>query len=84
MFITPFDRFYYRCLPFGITRSPEVFQSAMLQILEGIKGCVNIVDDILVYGRDRSKPESRLQVAIEILQQGSVTPNASKCRLEVS
>ncbi|KAM7282350.1 uncharacterized protein ISCGN_002500 [Ixodes scapularis] len=83
-FITPFGRFYYRCLPFAIKSAPEGFLSPMSLILEGIKGCVNMVDNILVFGRARLKPESGLQVALERLQQAGVILNASKCRLGVS
>lgn len=68
-FITPFGRFYYCCLPFGIKSAPEVFLSPMSLILEGIKGCVNMVDDNVVFGRDRSKPDSQLQSSRDCSKQ---------------
>lgn len=83
-FITPFGRYCYRRLPFGITSAPEVFQRQMSWILEGLEGCVNMVDDILVFGRDRSEHDSRLQAVLRKLEQAGITLNASKCSFGVS
>ena len=49
-FITPFGRYYFNRLPFGITSAPEYFQRNMSQILEGLDGVVCMMDDILIYG----------------------------------
>nr|XP_037280020.1 uncharacterized protein LOC119172989 [Rhipicephalus microplus] len=83
-FITPFGRYCYRRLPFGITSAPEVFQRQMSRILEGLKGCVNMVDNILVFGRSRSEHDSRLQAVLCKLEQADITLNASKCSFRVS
>ena len=52
MFITPFGRYCFDRLPFGITSAPEYFQKTMTTILEGVEGAVCLMDDILIYGRD--------------------------------
>ena len=49
-FITPFGRFCFNRLPFGITSAPEHFQRKMGEILSGLKGIVCLLDDVLVYG----------------------------------
>ena len=49
-FITPFGRFCFNRLPFGITSAPEHFQRRMSEILRGLDGVVCLIDDILVYG----------------------------------
>ena len=36
-FITPFGRFCFKRLPFGITSAPEYFQQRMHEILSGLK-----------------------------------------------
>ena len=51
-FITPFGRFCFNCLPFGITSAPEYFQKKMSQLLEGLEGVVCIMDDVLIYGQN--------------------------------
>ena len=47
-FITPFGRFCYNKLPFGITSAPKYFQKRMQSFLAGVKGTVNMIDDTLV------------------------------------
>jgi len=49
-FITPFDRYSFKRLPFEITSAPEHFQRQMSTLLKGIEGVVCLMDDILVYG----------------------------------
>ena len=50
-FITPFGRFCFNRLPFGITSAPEHFQRRMSQILGDLEGVICLVDDILVSGK---------------------------------
>ncbi|GBN63680.1 Transposon Ty3-I Gag-Pol polyprotein [Araneus ventricosus] len=49
-FITPFGRFRFQRLPFGISSAPEHFQRRMSQMLEGIPGTIFHMDDILIWG----------------------------------
>ena len=52
-FISPFGRFCFKRLLFGITSAPEHFQRRMSSFLSGIDGVVCLMDDILIH-RDRS------------------------------
>ena len=50
-FITPFGRYMFRRLPFGISSPPEYFQKRMMDSeLSGLAGVVCHLDDILVIG----------------------------------
>ncbi|XP_070387975.1 uncharacterized protein [Dermacentor albipictus] len=51
-FITPYGRYCYRRLPFGITSAPHIFQRKFSQVIEGLDGVLNYMDDILVYGKN--------------------------------
>ena len=59
-FITPFGRYCYNKLPFGISSAPEHFQRRMHSLLEGLDGVVCVMDDILVFGRTKHEHDSRL------------------------
>ena len=50
-FITPFGRYCFHRLPFGITSAPEHFQRRMSDLLAGLEGVVCMMDDILIHGR---------------------------------
>ena len=57
-FITPFGRFCFNRLPFGITSAPEYFQRCMSSILSGLEGVVCMVDDILVSGSTQEQHDN--------------------------
>ena len=78
-FITPFGRFCFNRLPFGITSAPEHFQKRMSEILAGLEGVVCMVDDVLVHGRTQEEHDQRLDAAMECIAQAGVSLNAEKC-----
>ena len=49
-FHTPFGRYCWRRLPFGICSAPEVFQRRMHEVVEGLVGVEEVADDFLVVG----------------------------------
>ena len=53
-FATPFGRYRWKRLPFGLSASSEIFQKQVSQALEGLDGILNITDDVLIYGEKRT------------------------------
>ena len=49
-FNTPFGRYRWLRMPFGISSAPEVFQRKMHQVAEGLKGVEVIADDFVIIG----------------------------------
>lgn len=83
-FITPFGRFCFNKLPFGISSAPELFQKRMSAILEGLSGVLCLLDDILVFGRDQKEHDSRLTAALQRVRDAGVTLNRDKCEFSKS
>ena len=54
-FATPFGRYQWKRLPFGLSESSEIFLKRVSQALEGLEGILNITDEILVYGAGDTK-----------------------------
>lgn len=77
-FITPFGRYCYNRLCFGISSVPEHFQRRMSQILEGLDGVLCLMDDVLVFGKTQGEHDCRLRAALCRLQDAGVTLN-DKC-----
>ncbi len=69
-FITPYGRFCFKHLPFGITSAPEIFQRKMVETLEGLQGVAVYMDDIAVHGRTMSEHNAQRNVCLE---KGSCT-----------
>ena len=49
-FNTPFGRYRWLRMPFGINSAPEVWQQRMTQIVEGLNQVEVIADDFLIHG----------------------------------
>ena len=80
-FITPFGRYRFTRLPFGITSGPEVFQSVMRQLLEGTEGNECIIDDILVWGETTQEHDNRLRQVLERCREERLKLNVKKCEV---
>ncbi|CAM1322183.1 Uncharacterised protein r2_g3063 [Pycnogonum litorale] len=77
-FITPYGRFCYKRLPFGISSGPEVFQREMCHLLAGIPGVICDIDDVLVSGKDRVEHDQRLDEVLHKMKKAGITLN-DKC-----
>ena len=78
-FITPYGRYCFNKLPFGITSAPELFQRRMSRILEGLPGVLCLMDDIIIFGTTQEEHDSRLMATLQQLETAGVTLNQGKC-----
>ena len=78
--LTPYGRFCFNKLPFGIASAPEHFQRRMNEILRKLPGVVCHVDDILVTGRNKKEHDTRLHVVLKKLEVAGITLNKDKCK----
>ena len=83
-FITPFGRFCFNRLPFGITSAPEYFQKQMSDVIAGLEGVVCLIDDLLVYGRTQEEHDQRLVAVLDRIKCAGATLNAEKCEFSKS
>ena len=83
-FITPWGRYCFNVLPFGISSGSEKFQKCMSQILEGLDGVQCNIDDVLIYGRTQEEHDQRLEATLQRLSNANVTLNPDKCVFNVS
>ena len=49
-FNTPFGRYRWKRMPFGLCSAPEVFQRRMHELIEGLRGVEVVADDFVVVG----------------------------------
>lgn len=55
-FMTPFGRFKFNRMPFGINSAPEVFMKKMIALFGDIEGVEIFFDDIVIGGKDKESP----------------------------
>ena len=57
-FETPFGRYRWIRMPFGISPAPEIFQARMHEALSGLNGVMCIADDVLIVGSGTNVKEA--------------------------
>ncbi|XP_034023466.1 uncharacterized protein K02A2.6-like [Thalassophryne amazonica] len=80
-FITPFGRFHFKRLPFGITSAPEIFQRKMMETMEGLEGVEIFMDDVLIYGATVSEHDQRLEKVMQRIEIAGLKLNRDKCSI---
>nr|XP_058940983.1 uncharacterized protein K02A2.6-like [Pocillopora verrucosa] len=79
-FATPFGRFRWLSLPFGLKVSSEIFQKRLHQALEGLEGVRCIADDVIVWGRSNEEHDARVSLFLQRCSEIGISLNKEKCR----
>ena len=81
-FNTPFGRYMFKRLPFGLTCSQDIFQRVMSEMMEDIEGVEVVVDDILIWGENDDQHDSRLAKVVERAKHRNLKLNKEKCQIK--
>ncbi|KAK7100952.1 hypothetical protein V1264_023813 [Littorina saxatilis] len=81
-FITPFGRYYYKRLPFGIYSAPEIIQRTMETILKGEENTICFFDDILIYSNSDEEHEQASRELHEEDCRGRAQAQQGKMQLQ--
>ncbi len=80
-FNTPFGRYRYKRLPFGISSAPEVFHRIMSDIFMDIPGVDTSMDDIIVYGANQEEHDERVRQVLQKCRESGLKLNKEKCEM---
>ena len=87
-FQTPWGRYCWQRLPFGVSPAPECFQQRLDQELEGLTGVFRVADDLLIIGRGVDKEaaeqdhDSNMLALLSKLKARNIKLNAAKLELK--
>jgi hypothetical protein len=82
--MTPFGKFVYNVMPFGLANSTATFQYALDEILKSCKQfCFVYVDDIIIFSRDHDEQKRHLTKVLQALQRAGMTIAENKCSFGV-
>ncbi|UYV80706.1 K02A2.6-like, partial [Cordylochernes scorpioides] len=81
-FSTPWGRYAFLRVPFGIKTAPEIFQNTISKIVENIPGVENSMDDILIHAEDIQTLRERTKIVMTTLQEAGARLNKDKCEFE--
>ena len=82
-FVTPWGRFCFKRMPFGISSAPEFFQRAMEKILEGLDGVICLMDDVLIFGKTAKEHWTRVRNVLKRIEKAGMTLKKEKCEFGV-
>ena len=83
-FSTPLGTFRYKRLCFGLNSAPEVFQKILANLLRDVPGCVNYLDDILLFAKDSKEHDQILARVLKVLMEAGIRLNKTKCEFKKS
>ena len=77
-FNSPFGRYRFKRLPFGIISSQDLFQQKMDEIFEGLPGVTPPIDDVIIHGSTRKEHDDRLRAALDRSTEKQLRLNGEK------
>jgi hypothetical protein len=81
---TPFGRYNWRRLPYGLTVSAEIFQKKLHQALEGLMGVHCVADDCVVHGENVADHDDKMNKLFHRCTEQGIRLNKQKCKLRLS
>lgn len=81
---TPYGRYSYKRLPFGLSSSSEVFQKAINRVVEKVPGTVAYADDVLIFAESLKEHNNRLEELLRQARLNNIKFKKDKTQLGVT
>ena len=81
-FNTPFGRYRFKRLPFGINVSQDIFQRKLDDIYKKIPNVTGIADDIIVFGSTEEEHDQAFVNMLEATRANNVSLNSEKLQFK--
>ena len=79
---SPFGRYHFLHLPFGLVCSQDIFQKKVDQSLEECPGCIGIADDITAHGCTEAEHDAHLHNLMQVAHKYGVVFNPQKMHVK--
>ena len=83
MFNTPWGKYRWLRLPFGLKIASDVFEERLDRVLRLLKGLHDIADDILTHGETEIQHDGRLLTLLETARMNNLSLNPGQNRVQV-
>lgn len=82
-FATPFGRYRWIRLPFGLNVSSEIFQKRLCQALEGLPNVQCVADDVIIHSKSEEEHDDHVRLFLTRCTQHGIKLNSDKCQFKV-
>ena len=79
-FVTPFGKYEFNMVPFGLVQAPAYFQALINKVLKGLhKFVVTYLDDIIIFSKTEKEHLEHLRIILQRLKEAGLKLKSSKC-----
>ena len=78
-FVTPFGKYEFLMVPFGLAQAPAYFQLLMNKVLKGLKFTMMYLDDFIIFSQDELQHLEHLEIVFSCLWEAGLKMKCSKC-----
>ena len=78
-FVTPFGKYKFLMVPFGLAQAPAYFQLLMNKVLKGLPYAMTYLDDIIIFSKNKLEHLEYLEEVFHQLRQAGLKMKCSKC-----
>ena len=77
-FVTPFGKYEFLMVPFGLAQAPAYFQLLMNKVLKGLKFAMTYLEDIIIFSENELQHLEHLEIVFSCLQEAELKMKHSK------
>jgi len=81
-FNSPFGRYRFLRMPFGLKMSQDVFQAKIDQTFDGCEGTIGIADDVVIFGKSDQDHDHHLHGMLAGCRNTGLKLNPDKCKIK--
>ena len=78
-FVTPFGKYQFLMVSFGLAQAPAYFQLLMNKVLKGLNFAMTYLDDIIIFSENKLQHLEHLEVVFSQLREAGLKMKRSKC-----
>ena len=79
-FVTPFGKYEFNMVPFGLAQAPAYFQALISKVLNGLHAfAMAYLDDIIIFSRNEVEHLEHLKIIFQRLKEAGLKLKQSKC-----
>ena len=78
-FVTPFGKYKFLRVPFGLAQAPTYFQLLMNKVLHGLDFAMTYLDDIIIFSKNKLQHLEHLETVFSHLREAGLKMKCSKC-----
>ena len=79
VFVTPFGKYEFLQVPFGLAQAPAYFQHLMNQVLDNCNFAMTYLDDIIIFSETEEEHLAHIEEIFQRLEAADLKMKRSKC-----